>query len=237
MNSENRAPGDVGQSTLSTGIRKMSASQQIHDALRSRIVSLDLAPGQYLSRAEVSDTYKVSQTPVREAMQRLEEEGLLLIYPQSKTEVSRIDVAHAQETQFLRLSLELEVVRRLALAADGDAVDSLQNIIARQELELANGDIDRFRLLDHEFHCHMCRLVGVDALWDLITARSGHIDRLRNLNLPDPGKSNSIMDCHRRIVATIRSGNVAAAQEVVREHLSGTLASADDIRRRHPEYF
>ncbi|GLT11393.1 GntR family transcriptional regulator [Sulfitobacter porphyrae] len=237
MNSENHAPDDVGQITASNGIKRISASQQIHDALRNRIVSLDLAPGQYLSRSAVSDTYKVSLTPVREAMQRLEEEGLLLIYPQSKTEVSRIDVAHAQETQFLRLSLELEVVRRLALAADIAAVDALQNIIARQDLELANGDIDRFRVLDQDFHRHMCHLVGVDALWSLITARSGHIDRLRNLNLPDPGKSNSIMDCHRRIVSTIKSGQVSAAQEVVREHLSGTLSSVDDIRRRHPEYF
>ncbi len=237
MNSENHATGDVGQITTNNGIKRISASQQIHDALRNRIVSLDLAPGQYLSRAEVADAYGVSQTPVREAMQRLEEEGLLLIYPQSKTEVSRIDVSHAQETQFLRLSLELEVVRRLALAADNRAVDALQNIIARQELELANGDIDRFRVLDQDFHRHMCSLVGVGALWGLITARSGHIDRLRNLNLPDPGKSHSIMDCHRRIVATITAGQVAQAQEVVREHLSGTLASVDDIRRRHPEYF
>ncbi|MGY9048556.1 hypothetical protein P775_23530 [Puniceibacterium antarcticum] len=220
-----------------TVIKKISASQQIHDILRDRIVSLELAPGQYLSRAEISEAYGVSQTPVREAMQRLEEEGLLLIWPQSKTEVSPIDVAHAQETQFLRLSLELEVVRRLSRMTDRCFAADLEATVARQGRATDSEDFGAFRALDQAFHRDLCRLVGVEALWGLITARSGHIDRLRNLNLPDPGKLLSIMSCHRRLVEAIKAGDVQTAQDVVREHLSGTLAQVEYIRRRHPNFF
>ena len=229
--------GELRTAVPSEPIRRISASQQIHDSLRHRIVSMELAPGQSLSRIEVSETYGVSQTPVREAMQRLAEEGLLKVFPQSKTEVSRIDVIHAQETQFLRLSLELEVVRRLALASDRSFLAEIAAVIARQERELELGDMEQFSRLDKTFHQRLCSLVGAENLWHLVMARSGHIDRLRNLNLPDPGKSASIMDCHRRIVAAIEAGDVTAAQDVVREHLSGTLARTEDIRARHPGYF
>ncbi len=235
-----RRPVEIGipRDVLPQGqVRRVSASQQVHEALRARILALELAPGQSLSRAEVSETYGVSQTPVREAMQRLADEGLLEIFPQSKTEVSRIDIGHAQETQFLRLSLELEVVRRLALAPDRSFVDEIDLLIRRQERALADGDMEAFSNLDQAFHRRMHSLLGVETLWDLVTARSGHIDRLRNLNLPDPGKSASIMDCHRRIAAAIRAGDPEAGEAVVREHLSGTLERAEDIRARYPAYF
>lgn len=98
-------------------IRRASASVALHDSLRERILNLDLAPGQYISRSEIAADYEVSLTPVRDALIKLEEEGLIHIYPQSKTEVSKIDLAHARETHFLRLSLELEIVSRLAAMA------------------------------------------------------------------------------------------------------------------------
>ena len=216
---------------------RVSASQQVHDALRARILSLELAPGQALSRAEVSETYGVSQTPVREAMLKLAAEGLLEIFPQSKTEVSRIDITHAQETQFLRLSLELEVVRRLAQAPERGFVDEIDAMVVRQERAIEAGDMEDFSRLDREFHRRMQSLLGAENLWDLVMARSGHIDRLRNLNLPDPGKSASIMEFHRRIAAAIRAGDPEAGEAAVREHLSGTLERAEDIRDRYPDYF
>lgn len=77
----------------------------------------------------------------------------------------------------------------------------------------------------------------MEALSSVIEARSGHIDRLRKLNLPAPGKSESILDCHSRILDAIERGDVEAARAVLREHLSGTLAMADEIRERNPEFF
>ena len=77
----------------------------------------------------------------------------------------------------------------------------------------------------------------MEALSSVIEARSGHIDRLRKLNLPAPGKSESIVDCHTRILAAIERGEVEGACAVLREHLSGTLAMADEIRKRNPDFF
>lgn len=218
-------------------VKRGLASEQIHDALRKRIVALELAPGQPLSRSEIATYYGMSQTPVRDAMIKLEEEGLLVIFPQSKTEVSRIDIHHAQETQFLRLSIELEVTRRLALAQDTKQLLDARTCYTRQKAALTAKDLEQFSNLDRAFHASLYKAAGVENLWMIVTARSGHIDRLRNLNLPDPGKSSSIMDCHRRILSCIEDGDIDGVQAVVREHLSGTLAQVDRIIQRYPEYF
>lgn len=218
-------------------IRKISASQQIHTALRERILSLELAPGTNLSRNEIAGYYGVSQTPVRDAMIRLEEEGLLLIFPQSKTEVSRIDIAQARETQFLRMALEIEVSRRLVKAGDPAIVNDAELALSHQRLAAEKGDLSRFVEFDRSFHRSLFDAAGVSPLWTLITDRSGHIDRLRKLNLPDPGKSAEILDYHARILDAIRAGDAARAEEQLRGHLTGTLARVDAIMEKNPGFF
>lgn len=218
-------------------IKRISVSQQIQESLRSRIISLELHPGMSLSRGEIASHYGVSQTPVRDAMMKLEEEGLLIIYPQSKTEVSKIDVAHARETQFLRLSLELEITRRLALLKKPEIVAPARKIVQLQENALADGDLDMFEALDKRFHLSLFQSAGVSNLYALVASRSGHIDRLRKLNLPDPGKTANIMKYHRLILDAIERGDAAESEDNVRAHLSGTLEKVDQIVARNPDYF
>lgn len=218
-------------------VKRGSASAQLHDSLRERIITLELKPGQFLSRSEIAADYGVSQTPVRDALIKLEEEGLVVTFPQSKTEVSRIDVEHALETHFLRLSLELEISRRLAIAADPALTAKARSVLTMQEAVCTEDDFDAFSKLDRDYHFALYEAAGVQNLYAVIDARSGHIDRLRNLNLPDPGKSGSILDCHRRILDAIEAGDAPTTEAVVREHLSGTLAKVNDIRERHPRYF
>ncbi len=218
-------------------IGRGSVSGQLHKSLRERIISLELEPGQSLSRMEIAKQYGVSQTPVRDALIKLEEEGLIVTYPQSKTEVSRIDIEHAFDTHFLRLSVELEIVRRLARAHDPALTGRTRSIVAQQKAASAENDLDAFMQLDKAFHLSLYEAAGVKDLYPVIAARSGHIDRLRNLNLPDPGKSASILKLHDRILDAIEAGQVGPAESATREHLSGTLAMAEDIRARNPQYF
>ena len=75
--------------------RTRQAAPQVFEQLRERIVSLALPPGTVLARAELAQAFGVSQTPVRDALMRLGEEGLVDVFPQHATLVSRIDTASA----------------------------------------------------------------------------------------------------------------------------------------------
>ena len=224
--------------TPATAIRRMSTSHQLYELLRGRIIALELPPGLQLSRNDLAAGYGVSQTPVRDALQMLEKEGLVVIYPQSRTEVTRIDLKQARETQFLRMSLELEVVRALSTEAGQPAIEQAARIVRQQETALnIDGDMARFGQLDRQFHQTLFEAAGVPDLWQLVQSRSGHIDRLRKLNLMDPGKAATILLAHAEILERMSALDVAGAEDAVRRHLSGTLAKVDDIRRAHSQYF
>lgn len=212
------------------------AAPQVLEALRAAIISMELAPGIALDRAELAQRFGVSQTPVRDALMRLSEEGLVVIRAQYTTQVSRIDVPAAREAHYLRRSVEIEIARQLAVAHDDAVIAGLRTQLSVQAEFAERKDFTGFIAADKEFHRQMYVAAGLPRLWAVVVKMSGHVDRLRLLHSPFIGKTDSIMDGHQAILTAIESGDVDAAQQAVREHLSGTLASVDDIQQRYPDY-
>jgi GntR family transcriptional regulator, rspAB operon transcriptional repressor len=216
--------------------RKRHAAPQVFERLRDMIIAIEMAPGTVLPRAELAERFGVSQTPVRDALMRLEAEGLVDVFPQHATVVSRIDLAAARQAHFLRRAIELELVRTLAERPDEALIARLRATIAQQRALRDLKNYREFVVADRAFHQHMYEAAGVVELWDLVRRRSGHIDRLRHLHLPEEGKTTAIVRDHTEIVDSIARGDVTGAQSALRKHLSGTLTFIDQIRRRYPEY-
>jgi DNA-binding GntR family transcriptional regulator len=223
-------------STVTRLDRSRHAAPQVFERLREMILSLELTPGTVLSRTELANRYGLSQTPVRDALMKLGEEGLVDIYPQHATVVSQINVTSALQAHFLRRSIELEVVRTLAEQRDAVLMAQLRETIARQTELLDLKSYEQFSLLDQAFHRQMYEAAGVPQLWDLVRRLSGHIDRLRRLHLPVEGKTMAVVRDHAEIVDAIAKGDVEAAQAALRKHLSGTLNQIDQIRTSHPNF-
>lgn len=219
--------------------RTRLAAPQVFERLRELILSLELAPGTVLSRAELATAFGVSQTPVREALIKLGEEGLVDIFKQHATVVSRIGLRAARQAHFLRRAIELEVVATLAARPDAERAPLLQLLgeqIERQRRAAATDDTAAFTTADRAFHQQMVAAAGVAELGDLIQQRSGQVDRLRRLHLPAQGKMAAIVADHQRIADALAAGDAVAAQAALRAHLSGTLSQADEIRTRHPDF-
>ena len=89
---------------------------------------------------------------------------------------------------------------------------------------------------DNEFHAQLYAAADKQDIWALVRSRSGHIDRLRRLHLPSPGKAQDIVRHHRLIAKAIDAGDPDGAQKHLRTHLSGTLSELARIRARYPEY-
>ena len=187
--------------------RSRHAAPQVFERLREMILSLELAPGSLLSRAELAARFGISQTPVRDALLRLGEEGLVDIFPQHATVVSRISVASAVQAHFLRRSIELEVVRTLAGKADALLIERLRATVDRQRALVAMRDYPQFAALDQAFHRQLYQAADVAPLWDMVRRLSGHLDRLRRLHLPVDGKAVAIVRDHAAIVDALAAGD------------------------------
>lgn len=216
--------------------RTRQVGSQVFDRLREMILSLELAPGTVLSRAELALRFGISQTPVRDALMRLGEEGLVDIFPQHATVVSQISLGSAGQAHFLRLAIELEVVRSLAVDGDAALVTRLRAQISSQREMQRSGNFAGFSAFDQAFHRQMSEAAGVAQLWDMVRRHSGHLDRLRRLHLPSQGKAQAIVADHSELVDAIESRDAEAAQRVLRRHLSGTLAQVEQIRRSFPSF-
>ena len=236
MGSPQVASRRTAQRSLGRLDRDRQAAPQVFERLRDTILSLDLPPGSALSRAELATQFGVSSTPIRDALMRLEEEGLVEVFPQYATVVSRIDVRLAQQAHFLRQAIELEIVRGLAVDHEASVVGELNQAIARQQQFAKAGDFERFIAADNEFHAELYVAADKQDIWSLVKSRSGHIDRLRRLHLPSPGKAQDILRHHRLIAKAIGAGDPDEAQKHLRTHLSGTLSELAQIRARYPEY-
>jgi DNA-binding GntR family transcriptional regulator len=216
--------------------RSRQAAPQVFDQLREAIVSLEMVPGTVLARDALAQQFGLSQTPIRDALMKLGEEGLVDIFPQHATVVSRIDIGAARQAHFLRKSIELEVVRSLALSADPVLVARLTAQIDLQLAVAEAADYGEFVAADQAFHQQMYLAAGVPDLWRLVRRNAGHVDRLRRLHLPSEGKAQAVVRDHRRIVEAIARQDPQAAQDSLREHLSGTLGQLEEICQRYPDY-
>src|SRR3954470_909657 len=124
--------------------RTRQAAPQVFDRLREKIVALEFAPGAVLARNELADMFGVSQTPVRDALIKLSEEGLVDIFPQHATVVSRIDIAQALQAHFLRQAIELEVAATLATKPTDLLAAQLRAQVEVQAALAGGDDYDQF---------------------------------------------------------------------------------------------
>jgi GntR family transcriptional regulator, rspAB operon transcriptional repressor len=236
----NKKSPPVPSAALSTGLGGAAAADQVpsvFEVLRERIISLDLPPGTVLNRAELQQEFGLSSTPIRDALMRLSDEALLDIIPQSVTRVSLIDVTLARQAQFLRRAVELEAVRTLAELADKPFVTELNEFVEVQKEHAAKQDLTAFYASDRGFHRRLYELAGAPDLWGLVRQRSGHIDRIRRLDLPAAGKMAQVVRDHGLIVAAIAAGDASAVQAQMRDHLSRSISLSQSLQDQHPTFF
>ncbi|MYN11006.1 GntR family transcriptional regulator [Pseudoduganella aquatica] len=216
--------------------RSRNATVQVFEHLRELIVTLALEPGAVLPRNDLTRYFNLSATPIRDALTRLGDEGLVDIFPQHVTRVRSVDLASARQAQFLRLSVELEIVRTLSQKPEPALAQTLLQLVERQRACLEAGDLKNFTQIDLAFHQQLYQAAQLEQLWHTMRSGSGNLDRLRRLHLPLNGKAQSILEEHSAIARAIGAGDPAAAQGCVRQHLSGTLSELDQLKLKYPSF-
>ena len=139
----------------------------------------------------------------------------------------------------MRRSVELEVLDVLCDLPDErhrELMRRLNTNLLAQQAALDPLDVPALALADQAFHRELYEAANVGPLWSLVRRQSGHVDRLRRLNLPDKGKPQAIVRDHKAVVEALARKDKGDAVKALRRHLAGTLAFVDDIRARFPDW-
>jgi len=196
-----------------------------------------MRPGQTLSENEVAARLGVSRTPVREAIIRLESEGLLNVRPQVGTVVAPIDVDQVADGQFLREAIECRTARLAAGRVRLADARALKSLLREQARAVARNDQAGFLVLDDRMHQLIVTMAGHPNVWRAVEDVKAQLDRVRVLSLEDPSWLASIHAQHEAIVHHVLSGDGDAAASAMETHLRSVFASIDAIAGREPGYF
>lgn len=189
-------------------------------------MSLRLKPGDPISEKEVAARYGVSRTPVREAIQRLADERLVEIFPQSGTFVARIPYDDLPEAMVIRKALETASVRLATEKATRSQLLALATIVEQQREAAEANDRGAFHRADEAFHAKIAEISGFPGIWRQVLQVKVQVDRYRRLTLTQEGRMAQVIADHERILAGITAGNPADAEAGMALHLDAVLPDA-----------
>ena len=209
----------------------------IYADLRSQIISLQRRPGEPILESQIASVHGVSRTPVREAILKLADEGLIEIFPQSGTFVARIPLTALPEAIVIRKALEKTSVRHASERASRSQIVGISALLERQDEARLAGDREAFHLADEAFHAAIADAGGYPGIWRLVQQVKVHVDRYRRLTLPQEGRLERVIAEHELILARIEAGDATGGALAMAVHLDGLAADIPDIRRLNPDYF
>jgi len=218
-------------------IRRVTTADAIFDRLYADILALRMPPGMQLQEKRIAEEFNVSRTPVREALLRLSEGGLVDIYPQSGTVVSQVPVSAIPEAVVVRKSLEGTTVERAAEIATAADIARLDSIISRQRSLAALGDTSAFHEEDEAFHEAIASIAGYPGIWTILKTVKVQIDRARRLTLPVLGRMDNVLHEHGLIRDAIAAHDAEIARAAMMQHLSAVVPDVAELRNQYPDYF
>lgn len=187
-------------------------------------MSLRLKPGDPIIEKEVAARYGMSRTPVREAMQRLADERLVEIFPQSGTFVARIPYDDLPEAMVIRKALESASVRLAAERATRSQVLALATIVEQQREAAEANDRSAFHRADEAFHAKIAEISGFPGIWRQVLQVKVQVDRYRRMTLAQEGRMAQVIADHEAILAGITTGQPDAAVAGMVHHLDAVLS-------------
>jgi DNA-binding GntR family transcriptional regulator len=192
---------------------------QAYASIKNAIITAQLEPNRRLIEETIAADMGTSRTPVREALQKLEKEGLILRRPQTGFVVKGIAEEEVEDILDLQCLLEGHAGRLAASRITKDELRSLNDLISRQEDCLMNSDTETFIRLDGEFHDALHRAAKNARLYDLVQGLRDSIDRYRVIVFRSQGGLHLSVEDHKEMVSLMRTRNGRKIGKLIRTHL------------------
>ena len=210
----------LNSSKRSLRLAETSLAQRVCSQLRSEIIYGILPPGERLVELEIAERMGTSQAPVREALQRLERDGLVERRARSATYVSAPVMAEIYELFAIRSLVEGFAALHAARNISPVQCDELHELVEQMRRAARNDDTIVLVDADMDFHQRICEWSAMPTLlrvWmPLYAPIQRFIAQTRKQYFPDLVE---VADTHLPIVATLRQGNGEEARRVMQEHV------------------
>lgn len=191
----------------------------VFENLRTAILEGDLKAGQRLMEVQLAEQLGVSRTPIREAIRKLELEGLVVMLPRKGAYVANMSFKDLIDVLEIRSSLEGLAASLAAERLREEDISDLERVAKEFETSVREADIDNVLKKDVEFHEKIFLMANNKKLYQLITSLWEQVHRFRVTYVSNYDASLSLVDEHNRILEAIKSGDCELAKKYATEHI------------------
>ncbi len=191
----------------------------VYEQLKMQILTGKIVPGTRMMEVELADEMGVSRTPVREAIRKLEKEGLVTIEPRRGAYASDISVKDMVDTLEVREDLEALAAALAAERMSEEQIEELRRITQGYSEAIKNSDTEKIIGFDEKFHKHIVACSGNKTLMQLSETVQELALRFRYLYYDDFSRYANMPVEHKQIIDAIVSGDVEAARETADNHV------------------
>lgn len=207
----------------------------VFETLRKAILDGTLKPGERLMEVQMAEDMGVSRTPVREAIRKLELEGLVLMIPRKGAYVSGISSKDIADVFEVRASLESLAAGLAAERIGEEELEALNRMMVQVTINSELGDMEKLVQSDTDFHEQIYRASRNLRLVQIIHNLRDQIQRFRSASLAHPGRIKETLEEHKNLLEAISQRDIVAARRLAQEHIENAESSIMDALEGHPE--
>jgi len=214
--------------SIAANFKPSTLRDSISELIRDAILSGKLRPGDRLNESALARQLQASRAPIREALQQLQEQGLVVNQPRRGMFVVSLDEEELQKINSLRLVLEAEALRLCRARATPQDLRRLRLLVEKMERSTRNTAMEATRM-DLDFHRTLWSYSGNEYLEKTLTSLTTPLFAYAVLTMPKAEKMRMILDSHRPLVDYVAGQSESTADDVIYDHLT--------LRWHHPDRF
>ncbi len=201
-------------------VEKRSLSTQLYETIKTMILRGELKGGDRISEETLAKKFGVSRTPIREAIRRLDEYGIIQLIPRSYAEVISITEEGAQDVILVRRELETLAIKILAEKATKNDITALKRLssICKKEFK-ANHPAKVFES-DSSFHLEIALRTGNNPLFETLERLDAKIQLIRLMQCSTPENIKSNLDFHDEIIIALETKDSKEAIKLIKAHIN-----------------
>ncbi len=206
--------------TLHRRVKTTSQSSDAYHLIKEKIITLELPPASVIDEARLIAELGLGRTPIREALQRLALDNLVVILPRRGTIVADLNMSDLQKIFEIRIELETYAVRLAAERATSTEIAAMEALFHNADAVIHDGDNDRLIRLDHEAHRLLAEAAHNEFLEDMLEHLYNHVLRLWYVSLHRVQRLREAIEEHREIIAAVKDRDSMRAAQIMHRHIS-----------------
>lgn len=222
---------------------KNKKPNKVYETLKKDILHMKIKPGTAIGENEIAGKFGVSRTPVRDAIRKLESDGLVEVKSHIGTYVTLIDLDQVADVIYMREKIEKAVFLDLEKVLKNKGTLKLVYNLDKQK-ELLESDVDdseiavQFMILDNEFHKTIFELTGRGAIWGYMQSIQYHYDRFRVfVNEGSREKNKKLYEEHVELLRNLKEGHIDKVYEIYENHLYYGVSNGTSDVLKNKGYF